>query len=45
MLGLQALAVHSAVHLAGGLTPQIGRALVGGTLLALAWAGSDANIG
>jgi hypothetical protein len=45
LLGLQALAVHSAVHLAGGLAPQIGRALLGGALLTLAWAGSDASVG
>ena len=45
MLGLQALAVHSAVHLADGLAPQIGRALLAGALLALARAGSDASIG
>jgi hypothetical protein len=42
MLGLQALAVHSAAHLASGVAPQIGRALIAGALLALAWAGSDA---
>ena len=45
MLGLQALAVHSAVHLADGLAPQIGRALLAVTLLALARAGSDTSIG
>jgi hypothetical protein len=45
MLGLQALAVHSAVHLADGLAPQIGRALLAGSLLALARAGSDTSIG
>jgi hypothetical protein len=45
MLGLQALAVHSAVHLANGLAPQIGRALLAVTLLALARAGSDAPLG
>jgi hypothetical protein len=42
MLGLQALAVHSAVHLANGLAPQIGRAVLAGVLLVLARAGSDA---
>ena len=45
MLGLQALAVHSAVHLANGLAPQIGRALLAIILLALARAGSDVPIG
>ena len=45
MLGLQALAVHSAVHLAGGMAPQIGRAVLACALLALARAGSDAPIG
>ena len=45
MLGLQALAVHSAVHLANGLAPQIGRAVLAVALLALARAGSDAPIG
>jgi hypothetical protein len=44
MLGLQALAVHSAVHLAGGVASQIGRAVIAGGLIALAWAGSDAPI-
>jgi hypothetical protein len=45
MLGLQALAVHSAAHLANGLAPQIGRAVLACALLALARAGSDAPIG
>jgi hypothetical protein len=36
MLGLQALAVHNAVHLEGGLTPQIVRAAMSLTLVALA---------
>jgi hypothetical protein len=44
MLGLQALAVHSAVHLANGLAPQIGRAVLAVVLLVLARAGSDAAI-
>ena len=44
MLGLQALAVHSAVHLADGLAPQIGRALLAGALLVLARAGSATSI-
>jgi fatty acid desaturase len=40
MLGLQALAVHNAVHLETGLSPQIGRAILSATLVALA-AASD----
>src|SRR6185503_19160987 len=36
MLGLQALAVHNAVHLAGGLASQIGRGLVAVGLVAVA---------
>jgi len=36
MLGLQALAVHNAVHLETGLSPQIGRAILSATLVALA---------
>jgi hypothetical protein len=44
MLGLQALAVHNAVHLAGGVAPQIGQAVYAGALIALAWAGNDAPI-
>jgi hypothetical protein len=36
MLGLQALAVHNAAHLADGLTPQIFRAVVSLALVALA---------
>lgn len=44
MLGLQALAVHSAVHLANGLAPQIGRAVLAVVLLVMARAGSDAAI-
>lgn len=44
MLGLQALAVHSAVHLAGGVAAQIGRAMFAAALIALAWAGNDAPI-
>ena len=39
MLGLQALAVHSAVHIATGLGPQIGRATLSAGLVALAYAG------
>ncbi len=36
LLGLQALAVHNAVHLAAGLAPQIGRALLAVILVVLA---------
>jgi hypothetical protein len=36
MLGLQALAVHSAAHLGSGLVPQIGRAVLALFLVALA---------
>jgi hypothetical protein len=36
MLGLQALAVHDAVHLGGGLAPQIVRASIALALIALA---------
>ena len=39
MLGLQALAVHSAVHITTGLGPQIGRAVLSACLVALAYAG------
>jgi hypothetical protein len=35
MLGLQALAVHNAVHLDAGLAPQIGRAVLALVLVAL----------
>lgn len=40
MLGLQALAVHNAVHLESGMSPQIGRAALAVVLVALASAGS-----
>jgi hypothetical protein len=40
MLGLQALAVHSAAHLGSGLTPQVTRAVIAAVLTALAYAGS-----
>ena len=40
MLGLQALAVHDAVHLGGGVAPQIVRAVVAAALVAFAWVGS-----
>jgi hypothetical protein len=36
MLGLQALAVHSAAHLNSGLTPQAGRAVLAAALVAMA---------
>jgi hypothetical protein len=36
MLGLQALAVHDAVHLAGGITPQIVRAVIAVVLILMA---------
>lgn len=36
LLGLQALAVHDAVHLASGLTPQIGRGVLALALVGLA---------
>src|SRR4051794_23245641 len=36
MLGLQALAVHDAVHLGGGLAPQIARGSIALTLIGLA---------
>ena len=36
LLGLQALAVHDAVHLAGGITPQILRAIVAVVLVLMA---------
>jgi len=37
MLGLQALAVHDAVHLGGGIEPQIARGAMAAALVALAW--------
>ena len=40
MLGLQALAVHNAVHLETGLTPQIGRGVLAIALVALAYGGA-----
>ena len=43
MLGLQALAVHNAVHLETGLTPQIGRAVLSTVLVALAAASSRSD--
>jgi hypothetical protein len=38
MLGLQALAVHDASHLGGGIAPQVVRASIALTLIALATA-------
>jgi hypothetical protein len=43
MLGLQALAVHDAVHLETGIAPQIARAVVAATLVALAFGGARAT--
>src|SRR5512143_3000229 len=40
MLGLQALAVHDAVHLGGGLAPQVARAVLATALAGLAWLGA-----
>ena len=40
MLGLQALAVHDAVHLDAGLAPQIGRGVLAIVLVALAYRGA-----
>jgi hypothetical protein len=40
MLGLQALEVHTVAHLGGGLTPQIGRAVLAIVLVALVYAES-----
>jgi hypothetical protein len=36
MLGLQALAVHAAVHLGGGIAPQLARASIAMVLVAIA---------
>lgn len=41
MLGLQALAVHAAAHLASGLVPQVVRALLGLSLVGLAFTARD----
>ena len=41
LLGLQALAVHDAVHVGGGLPPQVGRAVLAVALVALAYGGSS----
>jgi hypothetical protein len=40
MLGLQALAVHDAVHIGGGVAPQLVRGAIALTLIALATAGN-----
>jgi hypothetical protein len=40
LLGLQALAVHDAVHLGNGIAPQIGRGALAVSLVVLAFAGS-----
>lgn len=36
LLGLQALAVHNAVHLGSGVAPQVGRAMLAATLVVVA---------
>lgn len=41
MLGLQALAVHDAVHLGSGLAPQVARGVFAAVLVALAWFGAE----
>lgn len=43
LLGLQALAVHDAVHLSAGLAPQVARAVLAIALIVLAWAGATAG--
>jgi hypothetical protein len=43
MLGLQALAVHDAAHLGGGLAPQIARGGVALMLACLAYAGTNSE--
>ena len=43
MLGLQALAVHSAVHRDAGLAPQIGRGVLAIVLVALAYQGATSR--
>ena len=45
LLGLQALAVHSAAHLNAGLAPQIGRGILAGVLVGLAYAGQRSEAG
>jgi hypothetical protein len=45
MLALQALAVHTAAHLAWGLGPQIGRAVLAFFLVGSAVAGDDGTRG
>jgi hypothetical protein len=39
MLGLQALAIHTAAHLGAGLAPQIVRGVLAATLAAIGFAG------
>ena len=41
LLGLQAMAVHNAVHLDGGLVSQLARAMLGVTLVGMAAGGSQ----
>ena len=43
MFGLQALAVHNAVHLHAGLAPQIGRGVLAVALVALAYQGAPSS--
>lgn len=44
MFGLQALAVHNAVHLYAGLAPQIGRGVLAIVLVALAYGGAGSSV-
>jgi hypothetical protein len=41
MLGLQALAVHTAAHLGMGIAPQVARGIVAAALVALGYAGRN----
>lgn len=43
LFGLQALAVHTAAHLDGGIAPQVGRAVLAAVLVVLSYAGSAAE--
>lgn len=45
LLGLQALAVHSAAHLDAGLAPQIGRGILAAVLVGLAFVGQRSDVG
>jgi hypothetical protein len=44
MLGLQALAVHDAVHLGGGLLPQVARGAIAVVLIAIAIGDASAAV-